>query len=417
MHSPTDPAALPAAATAVATPAAGSPSQTSDVDLLLQWIRHHPHYRQLTQPLPQPSRWRRLWQATCRHLAARGEDLHGTAFVTPTTVRDSATVAKVVTTSNLVDGVGNFNLLLFASGAASPLGWLSATALTAVLLKFDQELFTLVGRGRRRGRSLAYAAALVGLLPFSLLKTLGTGVGVEVMQNQAGLQQRHAASLVDDSLRQERQQLGRLAQADPTYATVRDQCRIGQARLARLSHSDPRWQSLQVSLFGEWSQRNRDWRRSASQTPPPLCVQQQLLEADQRSRLAVARRRLEGLEQQRIALGNDQHFLRLHYPDRFNLAFQGNGEFRSSVQLVAVGIDNTLLKLRQGQWNQLGLSLYVLLVSVLSSATACVLVLLHPHRRNVAESWDEDLRRERDRWLADQLQALQANRSLGGGQG
>ena len=59
-----------------------------------------------------------------------------------------------------------------------------------------------------------------------------------------------------------------------------------------------------------------------------------------------------------------------------------------------------------GQWNQLGLSLYVLMVSLLSSATACLLVLLHPHRPEVALSWDEDLRRERDRWLAEQLQAL-----------
>ena len=72
---------------------------------------------------------------------------------------------------------------------------------------------------------MAYAAALIGLLPFSLLKTIGTVVGVEVMQNQPALELRHASPLVDDSLPQDRMQINRLLQADPTYAEVRDQCR------------------------------------------------------------------------------------------------------------------------------------------------------------------------------------------------
>ena len=391
-----------------------------DLAQLLQWIQHHPQLAQLQQPnQPQPRRrWHRRFKDLLKqHLSAHGEDFHGTAYVTETTVRDSATVARVVTTSNLIDGVGNFSLLLFASGAASPLGWISAGLLTGILLKFDQELFTLVGRGRRRGRSVAYAAALIGLLPFSLLKTIGTGVGVEVMQNQAGLELRHATALVDDSLRQERLRIDQLLQADPTYGTVRDQCRSGRAQLAQLSHSDPRWQSLQVELFGEWSQRQRDWRRDAQATPPPVCVQQKLIEADQRSRTAGAQARLASIEQQRIALGNDLQFLRQHYPQRYSLAFEANGDFRSAVQLVAVAIGSTTDKLAHGQWNQLGLSLFVLLVSALSSATACLMVLMHPHRPEVALSWDEDLRRERDRWLADQVQALQGLDRRQGGQG
>ena len=45
------------------------------------------------------------------------------------------------------------------------------------------------------------------------------------------------------------------------------------------------------------------------------------------------------------------------------------------------------------------------------------MVLMHPHRPEVALSWDEDLRRERDRWLADQVQALQGLDRRQGGQG
>lgn len=172
-----------------------------------------------------------------------------------------------------------------------------------------------------------------------------------------------------------------------------------------------------MALFGEWIQRNRDWRQSARSTPPPLCVQQKLIEADLRSRTDQARQRLNVIEQQRIALGNDQRFLKLRYPDRYSLAFQPNGEFRSTVELVAVGLDSFVAKFRTGQFSQLGLSLYVLLVSALTSLSACLLVLLHPYRPGVAQSWNEELRRERDRWLAEQLQALTTSRVNGGGQG
>ena len=172
-----------------------------------------------------------------------------------------------------------------------------------------------------------------------------------------------------------------------------------------------------MELFGEWSQRQRDWRRNAQATPPPVCVQQKLIEAGQRSRTSGAQARLAGIAQQRIALGNDLQFLRQHYPQRYSLAFEANGDFRSAVQLVAVGLSSTTDKLARGQWNQLGLSLFVLLVSALSSATACLMVLMHPHRPEVALSWDEDLRRERDRWLADQVQALQGLDRRQGGQG
>lgn len=404
---------------AIAEPIASEERRDSSIELqqLLQWIAHHPRYQSLTAPQPPRSRLRRLAAALRNQLVARGEDLHGTAWVTPATQRDSDAVARVVTTSNLVDGVGNFNLLLFASGISSPLGWISAAALSAILLKFDQELFTIVARGRRQGRQVAYAAALIGLLPFSLLKTIGTGVGVEVMQNQSGLVQRHASALVSDSLQQERRQIAAIAQADPTYASVRQQCSSGQAQLEQLSHADPRWQSLQVQLHGEWSQRGRDWRRNAQGSPPPVCIQQRLIEAEQRSRSAAARQRLEGIERQRISTGNDLLFLRQQYPERYRQHFTAAGEFASSVQLVAVGIDSTLAKLQQGQWNQLGLSLYVLLVSLLSSATACTLVLLHSRRPGVIQSWDEDLRRERDRWLSELTAQLPGSGRPEGGQG
>ncbi len=169
----------------------------------------------------------------------------------------------------------------------------------------------------------------------------------------------------------------------------------------------PRWQSLQVELYGEWSQRRSDWRRSGRQGQLPVCVQQKLLEEEQRGRAAVARRQTEALEQQRIQLGHDQAFLRRHFPARYALSFEPSGAFRSPVELVAVAMQNFLGKLTSRSWAELGLPLFVLSFSLLTSATTCALVLLHPFRHGVAMSWSEEVRRERDRWLAEQLNSLE----------
>jgi len=381
-------------------------AEESAVQPLLHWLQHHPQFQHLHQdpkPAPTRSRQRRVLDWLLHQVGARPEEFHGTAYVTASLEQDSAIVAKVVTTSNWVDAVGNFNLLLFANGIANPIGWISAGLLTGILLKFDKEVYTSVARGRKGNRRLTYVVAMVGLLPFSALKTLGTGVGVEVMQNQAALEQRQATSLINQSLLQERGQIAWIQIADPTYAAVQQQCLRGQQQLARLPHTDPRWDSVQVELFGEWSERRQDWNRRGRTNLRPICVQQKLIEADQRQRTAEARRRVEALEQQRISTGNDLRFLKQAYPSRYEQVFNDQGQFRSSVQLVQVAIDNYLDKLAHGQWGQLGLSLYVLMISLLSSATACCMVLLHPTKPEVAMSWDEDVRRERDRWLAEQI--------------
>jgi hypothetical protein len=102
-----------------------------------------------------------------QQVGARPEEFHGTAYVTPSLEQDSAIVAKVVTTSNWVDAVGNFNLLLFANGIANPIGWINTRLLTGILLKFDKEVYTSVARGRKENRMLTYAVAMICMLLFT----------------------------------------------------------------------------------------------------------------------------------------------------------------------------------------------------------------------------------------------------------
>ena len=388
------------------------PDQTPNVETLLDWLEHHPELSQLLMerhdqpPLPL---WRQSLQAVRSRLVASADDFHGTAHVSPATQKDSQLVAGAVTASNWFDGAGNFGLMLIACGAGNPLGWLTAGMITGVLFKFDKDICTTVARGRKGSRGVALVAILVGLLPLSLLKSFGTGLGVEVFQNRPELQQVQAGRILDGIIGDQRLQLQQKEASDPTLLSVQKQCQSGQARLAQLPHGDPRWNSLQVELYGEWSQRRTDWSTTSRSGQRPVCVEQKLQEEAQRSRVGAARRQIEALESQRSLLANDQTFLETTFPDRFAATFESEGQFRSSVELVRVGIDNFFSKLARGHWAAMGLSIYVLSFSLISSAVVCALVIAHSRRPGVVESWSEAVRQRRDRWLADQLAAYDAS--------
>ena len=99
-------------------------AEESSVQPLLHWLQHHPQFQHLYQdpePAPPRSRHRRVLDWLQQQVGARPEEFHGTAYGTASLEQDSAIVAKVVTTSNWVDAVGNFNLLLFANGIANPI--------------------------------------------------------------------------------------------------------------------------------------------------------------------------------------------------------------------------------------------------------------------------------------------------------
>ena len=104
-------------------------AEKSAIQPLLHWLQHHPQFQHLyqdPQPAPLRSRQSRELDWVQNQVGARPEEFHGTAYVITSLEQDSAIVAKGVTTSNWVDAVGNFNLLLFANGIANPIGWISA---------------------------------------------------------------------------------------------------------------------------------------------------------------------------------------------------------------------------------------------------------------------------------------------------
>jgi hypothetical protein len=189
----------------------------------LDWVKHHPELQHLMvdqrSAAPQPL-WRQFATRIRGLMVASPADFHGTADVSASTHKDSQLVASGVT-------AGNFSLFLFACGAGNPLGWVTASLLTGLLFKFDKGICTTVARGRKGNRKVALVAIQFGLVPLSLLKSFGTGLGVEVLQNRTQLEQLQASKIVNAVLDDQRRLLKRLETPDAGTAAVQVQCRTG----------------------------------------------------------------------------------------------------------------------------------------------------------------------------------------------
>lgn len=391
------------------------PALSEDVKLI-RWIESHPHYAALideaagTAAVPTPPRYPRL-RRVLAHLQglvfSDPREYHGTAFVTQTLRQDAEVTSRVVTTSNIIDAFGNFPIFLFAAGGTmNLLGWGLSLFSTLALLKIGNDMSTTVARGKEGSKAWALWAALLGFIPLSIVKSFATGVGVELINNRSGLSQMLAAELADQRLVETQQALEDSRQiTTPSYQSAQQRCVDGKADLQRLAKDSPLWASTYVNLYGQWNERRDDW-----QTVPfeklPVCRQVTRLEEAANRAYEQTQAQYQELQTARQALGNDVTFLQTHYAGVYSQHFTPEGEIKSGVEAVSYALSSYLDKLQSGNWNQLGLSLFFLLISVLTSTVACYLVIAYSRRQDVQMSWSESLRQERDRWLNEQFNLL-----------
>jgi hypothetical protein len=394
----------------------------TDTDSLSQWIENNPDYAHLVdcvdrgETIPRNKRLlAKILIGMKKLLIATPDEFHGTAYVTPKVQRDATVTARVVTASHWLDAIGNAPLLFFAFSNLGILPALTlAVGLDLVILKFSNDAATVAVRGIRdtketqNNKAWARWAVILGLIPISLLQCVSAGIGIELFNNSSQLHQIKAKILVEEQLSQQKQQLDNLKQPDsPQYQAAANECLSGEAELRRLSHTDPRWNSRYVQLYGQWTERKQSW-----DTVPleqlPTCRLKTRLETIAAPQYEQSNRDLQQTLQRRIKLGvgNDLQFLQKEYPSIYTAHFTPSGEIQSSVELVKIAIENFLSKLLHRDFSKLGLSFFFFCLSLITSTTACAMSITYARRQDVAMSWSEDIRQVRDRWLDQQWQLL-----------
>lgn len=330
-------------------------------------------------------------------LIVNPDDLHGRVYVTEGVETHSKITAGSITFANWINCVSNFPLFLFMVQNIHPvIGFTSALASTGILLGTGNVLGASVARYKKGNRVWSLLGGFVGLIGLNILQTGATGIGVELFNNRSQLDRIYATQIADDYLDSKDAEISRLSEFnDPIYQNLKQQCDAGQAKLDSLSVSNPLRDSLHVKLFGTFAQRNDQWETKPFQQLP-LCRQVTRLEDEQNQLIETASAHYHNLLLDRTEKGSDIQFLQTLAPTLFQEHFTPEGQIKSGSILVGLATNQVYSKLFNGEWSQLGLSLFMFLLSGITSIAACAMALSHALSKEVQLSYNQELQRKID---------------------
>jgi hypothetical protein len=369
-------------------------------ELLLKHIEQNPDYSELIeQSQGQTSEREALYSKWLKELQdlfiANPAEFHGTAYVTPELDQQAKMTARVTTLSSLLDFVGNQPLFLFAF-AGVPLSWLWAFALNVGLLKITNECSAVTSGKKHFNRPWA-KAGMVGFIFLSLIKSVVSPVGVELLNNKPQLAQLRALELINA----QEQKLDDLKNRPiPGYNEAVKACEKSEQELTRMGRAHPLWESTYVRTHGQWNQTNKDWSSYQPQQIP-TCKRPAALDAKHLQSYETAKKDWQALLETRVGRNSlsDLAFVRERMPEPYRETFDEQGELRSGVDAVRLASLNLFAKLLRGDLAGTGFNLFFMLISLSTSATACALSITLTRRPDHQQSRSDVIAQSRDQWL------------------
>lgn len=340
-------------------------------------------------------------------LIVNPEDLHGTVYVSKDTEKLSRNTAGAITIANWINGISNLPLLIFVFQGINPIISASiALIFTGGLLSISNVFGASVAKYKPGNRAWSLLGGFVSLVGINIIQTGATGVGIEILNNRSELNSLYASQLAQDYLTAKENNINKISQSEnPNYAIIKERCDLGVERLTSLSSNNPTRDTLYVSLYGTFAQKDLNWNNLPFEKLP-ICRQVTRLESDKNQAIQTAIAEYQTLSNQRIAIGSDLKFLETQLPNIFREKFDPQGNIKSSTTLVGLATTQVYQKLLNENWSELGLSGLMFAVSAITSFAACVMALTHALSKEVQLSYNQDLQLEIDEYFQELRNAL-----------
>jgi hypothetical protein len=325
---------------------------------------------------------------------ANSKDLHGQAFVSRNLEKDAEKTANAVSVSSVLDALSNYPILFFSfkdmGGLAIPLTLIT----TVLILKFTNETATAAAARKPQGKGWSNIG-IIGFSLMSVLQSLVAGVGAELLLNPSGLSQLKSQLLIEQTT----QRVEALKPVDnPLYQEAKEKCERKATEWNQLDKDDPRRDSLYVLIYGTFDQRNANWSNIPTEELP-LCRRVDRLGKEVYQDYETAKKNWEKLLTIRVSMGNDLAFVKEKMNASYTQHFTPSGELASGIEATRLAILNFEQKFARGDFGALGFSLFFLLLSIITSAIACFMIIALSRREDTAKSFSETVEIQRDMWL------------------
>ena len=352
--------------------------------------------------------WKKLGGWFKELLSVDSTKLHGKAYVTEELESHSRMVAGMVTIANLINAGTAFPLLLLTMADMGLLGLFLAAGTNLGLIKFGNQAGE-VAAANKPGNQFWSETGLIGLICLNLLQSVVSGVGTQLLLDQANISKRFADNLVYVQTIEPLEAKVKVAQFDPDEIESKDKCDELEAELASVQPNTPKSSRLFNQAYGSYEEYQLPLEQRSYYNSPisqwAYCPRAKHEEQQLTSNLATSQQELQEFNS-KIADRGSLAYLQQQKPDIYQQHFNEEGELKSGMEATTVAVEMFWEKLTNGDWASLGLSMYIFGLSVITSAIAVILVATHSKREDVQMSWSPAVARERERFLQEQRDRL-----------
>ena len=329
--------------------------------------------------------------------------------------------AGLMSLSTLWDGVSTYPIIQYGFstylGAASIPG---AIGISAIILaasnKSGQE-----SCNRSKGKKISSKFALASFLALSAIKTLMSGVGMEILVNPTGITKGYAQELAKEQILDSQNQLDALRSfKNPKYTEFKKSCDSLREQLQGVPKTDPLWNSLYVLAYGEYKDRLANERLTPDQilkkyggtvnNIPGDCNKQRIqLALDSKSADQLSKRLQKWRAE--IDMMPSLMFLEKNFPNLYKDNFRQDGDrvlISDGGDMVRSASLQFYQKLSDGKeiWS-LGFSLVWMLVSIILSVGAVFLLWSKSKLEDMKMSYSNDILAERSKFLDGYRESLE----------
>ena len=303
---------------------------------------------------------------TARDLVAGSPDqYYGTSFVSSKLIKNSRSTYWIAVIANFINVLTSVPALYFGfSGIA--FGPVLTLAVAIGLLKASNESASAASASAK-GNRIWSSQGLIMFVGINVLLSAISGIGSEIMVNRQGLRRRLAAELLEKNMEVKPLNMD-------LYQAQVDDCEVLKSRYGQFEENDPRRSAPYYDAHGSYPDGS---------LKPCDFVNQKTLEAQEKVEAA------ESLKAERSQFGNDIKFLKAQFPDSYEAYFSEKGSILSGAEEFRLGLESFSVNLLSGDYSNMGnmgFSLFMFSLSVVTSVGACLMMVTHVYRKDTALS-------------------------------
>ena len=381
-----------------------SDKKRSNPQNLAIWYKHQNPDCDFSQPLNSERKIDKLKMWLFKLFIVKGEDLHGTSFVPRELDLDAKQLALAITIANIINAVTAYPLILMSvNNLPFGLGYPLSGGLMWLLLIFSNTSGSTAATGRKNSR-----IALLAWILLNILQSAVGGIGTKIILDAENNATDFAHLLINQEIIEVKEKQLEKYQNDDFAQLLKKtnkRCDELKHKLEPLPFNHPKRGPIYSEAYGSYSYEELPLEQRPYYNTPklqwPLCPRANAFEDEQQARLQGIQDEIKQINDDVIDLGA-RGYLKEKKLILYEQKFDDKGLLKSGMDSTAISIVVFMEYLVSGQWQRLGLSFYLFLLSIITSVAAVWLTASYANNNeNLQMSYSEEIAEARDKFFLE----------------